>query len=141
MSGTVELHGIELLTRDVERLVGFYQKVLHAGREDSHGGPDRVELLLPNGGKGANLTITRNPQAPDDGQRAICMEIWVDDVDREYEWLLENQITVSRPARPLCPGAFGIWGCTIRMAIISAWSANWGKNSRQIPSSDMLPIE
>ena len=88
MSGTVELHGIELLTRDVERLVGFYQKVLHAGREDSHGGPDRVELLLPNGGKGANLTITRNPQAPDDGQRAICMEIWVDDVDREYEWLL-----------------------------------------------------
>ena len=45
MSGTVELHGIELLTRDVERLVGFYQKVLHAGREDSHGGPDRVELI------------------------------------------------------------------------------------------------
>ena len=101
MSGTVELHGIELLTRDVERLVGFYQKVLHAGREDSHGGPDRVELLLPNGGKGANLTITRNPQAPDDGQRAICMEIWVDDVDREYEWLLENQITVSRPPASL----------------------------------------
>ena len=63
--------------------------------------PDRVELLLPHGGQGANLTITRNPQAPDDGQRAICMEIWVDDVDREYEWLLENQITVSRPPASL----------------------------------------
>ncbi|MFR8873783.1 MAG: VOC family protein [Oscillospiraceae bacterium] len=51
MSGTVELHGIELLTRDVERLVGFYQKVLHAGR--------RTATAVPTGWSSSSPTAAR----------------------------------------------------------------------------------
>lgn len=47
-NGFMELHGIELLTQDVERLVNFYLTALNASREDAHGGPDRIEIVLNN---------------------------------------------------------------------------------------------
>ena len=100
----MELHGIELLTRDVERLVEFYRMAFCARREDSHGGPDRVELVFDNKGAGAALAITRNEHIPENGARHLCMEIAVANADAHYRFLCDNGIM------PLCPPTDLPWG-------------------------------
>lgn len=87
------LRCINIPTNDVARMRDFYTTALKAGYDESHGGPDRCEILT----QGVTLVICRI-QAPVQINPESCgLEFEVEDVDAEYERLLSAGVAFDSP--------------------------------------------
>ena len=71
-----------LLTRDLPRLVAFYEHALHAVVDYRFGSPDEDDYVSLRIG-GASLGVGRTPDAPPTGDR-VALWFYVDDVDATY---------------------------------------------------------
>ncbi len=86
-----------LLSRDLPRLVSFYEHALHARVAYRFGSADEDDYVALEAG-GASLGIGRDPQVPPPADR-IALWFYVDDVDAVYSrWMSAGGDTVQAPA-------------------------------------------
>ena len=87
-----------LLTRDLPRLVAFYERTMHGVVEFRFGSADEDDYVSLTMGA-ASLGIGRDPKTPDaaSGDR-IALWFYVDDVDAVYRhWMEAGGDVVSEP--------------------------------------------
>jgi predicted enzyme related to lactoylglutathione lyase len=103
-----------LLSRDLPRLVRFYEHALHARVTYRFGSPDEddyVSLSIDE----VSLGVGRDPAAPVAGDR-VALWFYVDDVDAAYSrWMSSAETRCSRPT--IRRGASGWRRCAIRTGI------------------------
>jgi len=80
---------INVYTRDVNRLVGFYEKIgfRETFRTPKQGDPDHVELKLDQftvGIASVNAAVSDHGLRPNLGGRPVEIVLWTDDADRAY---------------------------------------------------------
>ncbi|MFE7845792.1 VOC family protein [Microbacterium sp. NPDC057407] len=86
-----------LLTRDLPRLVRFYEHALHGRVTYRFGSPDQDDYVSLTIGE-ASLGIGRDPVAPTAGDR-VALWFYVDDVDAAYSrWVAAGGDAVQPPA-------------------------------------------
>ncbi|KRB36747.1 VOC family protein [Microbacterium sp. Root180] len=86
-----------LLSRDLPRLVSFYEHALHGQVTYRFGSADEDDYVSLTVG-GASLGIGRDAQTPPAGDR-IALWFYVDDVDAVYErWVTAGGDSVQAPA-------------------------------------------
>lgn len=91
----MRLNCVNLPTNHVAPMRDFYVMALRARCDETHGGPDRCEILT----EGATLVLCR-VNAPVIPHPESCgLEFLVDDVDAEYERL--RALGVDIPALPV----------------------------------------
>ncbi len=79
-----------LLTRDVQRLAGFYKWLLGIEGESD----DAVHQVITV--EGIAFTVYNDGQSAGTGQNA-CLSFLVDDIEAQYQRLLERGVTVVDP--------------------------------------------
>ena len=84
--------GFYILSKNVAALVNFYKKVLRA---EADGEGSHFCIRLPDGKNG--FVIWDNGHVPDTINEKMILWFSVDDVDKEYEILLEMNITILEP--------------------------------------------
>ncbi|QIG39257.1 hypothetical protein G5T42_06950 [Microbacterium sp. 4R-513] len=86
-----------ILTRDLPRLVSFYEHALHAKVDYRFGSADEDDYVTLKLGE-ASLGIGRDPGAPVAGDR-VALWFSVDDVDAAFSrWVAVGGSSVSGPA-------------------------------------------
>ena len=89
----MRLKCINMVTNDVVRLRDFYCMALRAEYDESHGGPDRCEILL-----GEVLLVLCRTDLPVTVNPDCCgLEFQVEDVEVEYRRLLEKGVRFDSP--------------------------------------------
>jgi predicted enzyme related to lactoylglutathione lyase len=93
---------INIFSRDVERLSGFYQRVgfKETFRTPKEGTPSHVEVTLDDftiGVSSVAATIKDHGLNPSLDGRPVSILLWTDDTDGEYARLLREG---ARPLRP-----------------------------------------
>lgn len=87
------LRCINLATNDVAPMRDFYAMALKTSYDESHGGPNRCEILT----QGACLVLCK-VNAPVSAHPESCgLEFEVDDVDAEYARLLAAGVRIDTP--------------------------------------------
>lgn len=94
-----KLVGVNLVTVDPVRLAGFYRDVLGAELEESHGGPDRIEIWFgPKGEDTACIVANRDPGfVPRAYGACQGFELRVEDVDTLYARVCAAGIQPENP--------------------------------------------
>ncbi len=90
----MQFNSVTVMTKDIQAMTAFYQAVLRAEIDDTCGGPDRIEIVLPNQ---RMLTLCRHDEAYVGERPKLCLEFQAEDVDVEYRRLLALGIEVERP--------------------------------------------
>jgi len=86
-----------ILTRDLPRLVSFYEHALHGVVGFRFGSPDEDDYVALKIGE-ASLGVGRAPDTPASGDR-VALWFSVDDVDATFErWVSVGGSRVSEPA-------------------------------------------
>jgi catechol 2,3-dioxygenase-like lactoylglutathione lyase family enzyme len=83
---------INLYTRDLQQLVGFYEQLgfRETFRTPKEGSPVHVEVELDGfkvGIASVDAAIADHGLSPDLGGRPVELVLWSDDVDRDHAWL------------------------------------------------------
>lgn len=107
---------VNLPTMDLPRMRDFYCMALKVGYDESHGGPDRCEILT----QGATLVLCKTHTPPVIDPESCGLEFQVENVDEEYQRLLDQGVTIPNPPLPFL-GAFGLLPFGTRTATISTW--------------------
>jgi len=79
-------------TNDVLKLADFYRKILNISAEDQDAIQDEVHQFLIT--EGTTLTIYNNGEVKNNQNENISLAFTVDDVDKEYERLLNQGIHI-----------------------------------------------
>ncbi|HEX3021903.1 MAG TPA: VOC family protein [Lachnospiraceae bacterium] len=82
---------VSLLTNDVLALSGFYRKVL----DTTSNSDDEIHQELKT--EGVALTIYNDGTRKNNMNQNMCIAFTVEDVDKEYEKLLQLGVTVIEP--------------------------------------------
>ena len=102
-SPAAKLVGINVVTKDTKRLAEFYKNVLGAEIDESHGGPQRIEIWF--GPKcDDTVCIVANYDAvyiPPTVHTCQGFEFRVEDVDGEYERICSLGVTVAEAPKDL----------------------------------------
>ena len=89
----MKLNCVNIPTTNVDGMRDFYVMALKAEYDQSHGGPNRCEILT----KGATLVLCKTAVPPVINPDSCGLEFVVDDVDAEYERLLAAGVKFDRP--------------------------------------------
>lgn len=84
---------VNLPTMDLPRMRDFYCMALKVGYDESHGGPDRCEILT----QGATLVLCKTHTPPVIDPESCGLEFQVENVDEEYQRLLGQGVTIPNP--------------------------------------------
>ncbi len=90
----MRLRCVNMVTNDVARMRDFYALALNAEYDESHGGPDRCEILT----KGGVLLVLCKTRLPVAVNPDCCgLEFEVEDVDAEYRRLRDAGVVFDSP--------------------------------------------
>lgn len=99
---------INLYTRDVPRLAGFYERLgfRETFRTPEHGTAAHIELSLDNFtlGVASVAAATDHGLKPDLGGRPVEIVLWTDDVDRDYARLVDDGAAPLSPPHDFLAG-------------------------------------
>ncbi|HTT45491.1 MAG TPA: VOC family protein [Thermoplasmata archaeon] len=105
---------INIMTRDVERLTSFYQRVgfKETFRTPREGAPTHVEVTLDHftiGVSSVEAAIKDHGLNPSLDGRPVAILLWTDDSDREYARLLSEGAQPLRPPHDFRPELRTAW--------------------------------
>jgi predicted enzyme related to lactoylglutathione lyase len=97
----MRLNNINLPTPDAARLAAFYRDVLGARVDDSHGGPNRIEIWF--GDESTVCIVATQDAAYKKAETSACQgfELEVQNADAEYARVQALGIEVQEPPKNL----------------------------------------
>ena len=103
----MKLTGINIPTSNAKRLADFYQKVLGANIDESHGGPQRIEIWFGDNKNSTVFLVASQDVKYKRPETTACQgfEFYVSDVEAEYNRIQELGIEIKEPPKELP------WGC------------------------------
>ena len=87
------LRCINMVTTDVARMRDFYSMVLKAEYDESHGGPNRCEILT----ESVTLVLCKTDIPVVVHPECCGLEFQVENVDQEYQRLLSLGVKIEQP--------------------------------------------
>lgn len=84
---------MNMVNNDVAKMRDFYVLALKASCDESHGGPDRCEILT----QGAQIVLCKTSLPVVVNPECCGLEFVVEDVDAEYRRLLSAGVEVAAP--------------------------------------------
>ncbi len=99
----MKLSCINVPSPDAKRFAGFYQKVLGAVIDESHGGPNRIEIMFENANEKTVRIVATQDAEYKKIETTACQgfEFAVQDVDAEYERIQALGVVVKEPPKDL----------------------------------------
>ncbi len=99
----MKLKCINVPTPDAKRLSEFYRTVLGAVVDDSHGGPNRIEIWFGDKDNASVCIVATHDVNYKRPETSACQgyEFSVEDVDAEYERICELNVAVTEPPQKL----------------------------------------
>jgi len=102
-SGGTSMHlkCVNIVSADPGRLAGFYRTVLGASIDQSHGGPDRIEMWFGDNRGGTVLLVVNHDgeYVPREYEACQGFEFQVPDVDAEYKRIQALGVEVKEPPK------------------------------------------
>ena len=94
---------INVPTPNAAGLADFYHKVLGANVDDTHGGPDRIEIWFGNGEKHSVTIVASQDTEYKKAETTACQgfEFSVCNVNSEYERICALGVEINEPPRNL----------------------------------------
>ena len=97
----MKLKSINIVSANPKKLADFYKEVLGANIDESHGGPNRIEMWF---GEDKNIFIVVNYDAgfiPQNFNACQGFELHVKDVNAEYNRIMALGVEVKEPPKDL----------------------------------------
>lgn len=99
----MKLNCVNIPTPNAKRLADFYQKVLGANIDESHGGPQRIEIWFGYDKDSTVFLVATQDTEYKKTETTACQgfEFYVSDVEAEYNRIQELGIEIKEPPKDL----------------------------------------
>jgi glyoxalase family protein len=99
----MRLSCINIPTPNAKRLANFYKKILGANIDETHGGPERIEIWFGNDKQNSVLLVATQDLEYRKSKTTACQgfEFYVSDVDAEYKRLIDLGIKINQHPKNL----------------------------------------
>ena len=99
----MKLNCVNIPTPNAKRLADFYKKVLGANIDESHGGPQRIEIWFGYDKDSTVFLVATQDTKYKKTETTACQgfEFYVSDVEAEYNRIQELGIEIKEPPKDL----------------------------------------